>query len=157
MGEYALLIARTGGPEWWFWLVSGVLLVWGLAYLWLTFFSFVLADSEDWNSMVEKGRILPEYVEYIAQIPNWVIGITAVAALSRLGGAVGLLFCQRWSIWAYALSLGCVAVIMFRGFVLADVASVIRTSQLWVEALFMAMSIFAVWFSVRVFRLGLLS
>ena len=151
------MIVRASNPEWWFWTVAGILLLWGLAYTWLTFFSFVLADADDWAAMVEKGRILPEYVEYIARIPPWVIGLTAITAVTRLGGAIGLVLCQRWSVWAYAVSLVCVVVIMFRGFVLADVASVIRTSQIWVEAVFMSLSIFALWFAIRMVRLGRLS
>jgi uncharacterized membrane protein len=47
------------------------------------------------------------------------------------------------------MSLCLVVVIMFRGFVLADVASVIRTSQLILEIGFLLISIFAVWFSSR--------
>lgn len=136
-------------PPSWYWAIAGFLFLWGSAYAWLTLFSFVLADASDWANLVEEGRILPEYVEYIGRIPNWIIATTAVAALARLGGAIGLLVRRSWAAWLYAISLVCVVVIMFRGFVLADVASVIRTSQIWVEALFMALSIFAAWFAFR--------
>lgn len=67
----------------------------------------------------------------------------------RLGGALALVLRKRWAIWLYAVSLLCVTTIMFRGFVLADVISVIRTSQVGVEILFMTLSIFAVGFSYR--------
>ncbi len=134
-------------PPPWYWPVAGFLFLWGLAYAWLTLFSFVLADPDDWAELVAAGRVLPEYVEYIGRIPGWVIATTAVAAITRLGGAIGLLLRRSWAAPVYALSLVCVFVIMFRGFVLADVATVIRTSQIWVEALFMALSLFAAWFA----------
>ena len=148
---------RIVSPDWWFWLVAACLFVWGLAYAGLSLFSFVFADSRDWAAMIREGRILPEYVDYISRIPGWVIGLTFLAAATRLGGALGLLLCARWSVWAYGLSLCCVVIIMFRGFVLADVLSVIRTSQVWVEALFMALSIFAFWFALRMSRAGVLT
>lgn len=151
------MMDRLAGPEWWYWLIAGFLLLWGLAYAGLSLFSFVFADSDDWAAMVRNGRILPEYVDYIARIPGWVIALTFLAAATRLGGAIGLLLCARWSVWVYGLSLVCVVIIMFRGFALADVASVIRTSQIWVEALFMGLSIFAVWFAQRMVRAGVLS
>lgn len=131
----------------WYWATAGFLFLWGLAYTGLTLFSFALADADDWAELVAEGRILPEYVEYIGRIPGWVIATTAVAAATRLGGAIGLLLRRTWAAPLYAISLGCVVVIMFRGFVLANVASVIRTSQVWVEALFMALSLFAAWFA----------
>ena len=140
-----------------YWSIVAFLLVWGIAYAGLSFFSFVLATPQDWARMVEKGRILPEYVDYIARIPNWVIATTAIAAFTRLFGAVALVLRKTWAVSMYSISLACVVVIMFRGFVLADVASVIRTSQVWVEALFMGLSIFAVWFSLRCKSKGLLS
>ncbi len=47
----------------------------------------------------------------------------------------------------YGISIFLVAVIMFRGFVLADVASVIRGSQVVLEIGLLLISIFAVWFA----------
>ena len=133
------------------------MLIWGIAYAWLSFFSFVLATPQDWASMVKNGRILPEYVEYISRIPDWIIAFTATAAFTRLFGSIGLALKKTWAIPMYSISLVCVIVIMFRAFVLVDVTSVIRTSQVWVEVLFMALSIFAVWFSLRSKTQGLLS
>lgn len=140
---------HSNNPKWWFWIIAGILLLWAVAYAWLTFFSFVLADAGDWSAMVDKGYILPEYVDYIGRIPFWAVGLTAIAAVTRLAGAAGLVLRKRWSTWAYGLSLFCVIIIMFRGFVLADITSVIRTSQIWVEALFMGLSLFAYGFSLR--------
>ncbi|MFK8053472.1 MAG: hypothetical protein AB8F65_10915 [Woeseiaceae bacterium] len=46
---------------------------------------------------------------------------------------------------------------MFQGFVLADVASVIRSSQVMLEFGFLAISLFAVWFSKLQIELARLS
>ncbi len=77
----------------------------------------------------------------------WVIGITLVAAGTRFLGGVTLLFHHSSAVILYAVSFLLVGVIMFRGFVLADVASVIRGSQIALEAGFLLISAFAVWFS----------
>ena len=123
-----------------------------MAYAGLTIFSFFLAGPQDWTRLVSENRILPEYVDYIAAIPTWAVALTVVAAATRFAGAIGLLLKQRWSTWVYSLSLVCIVIIMFRGFVLADVANVIRASQIALEFAFLGLSLFAVWFSAYVTR-----
>ena len=130
-----------------FWCVSGFLFVWGVAYFGLVIFSFFIATPEHWAALVSEGRIKAEYVVYIGDIPAWVIGITLVAALSRLLGGAALLMHNSWALPSYGVSLVLVAIIMFRGFVLADVASVIRGSQVALEIAFFALSGFAVWYA----------
>lgn len=132
-----------------FWLISYCLLAWGLAYAGLVAFSFFVATPDDAAALVAEGVIKPEYADYIAAIPAWVIGVTLLAAITRVLGAMGLVARRAWAFTYYVISLLCVVIIMFRGFVLADVASVIRTSQIGVEILFLVLSIFAVWFSAR--------
>jgi len=107
--------------------------------------------------MVKKGRMHPEYVDYILAIPNWIVGLTAVCAATRLAGGVGLVLGQSWSLWAYLASLLCVVVIMCRGFMFAGAALVIRKSQIGVEVLFCVMSIFAPWFAQQMINRGVLS
>lgn len=130
-----------------FWAISIVLLFWGLAYGFLVAFTLLLSTPEDWSELVANGVIKQEYADYIAGIPTWVMAITVVVAITRFLGAVGLLLRRSWALPSYAMSMGLVFVIMFRGFVLANVASVIRDSQIAVELLFIALSIFAVWFA----------
>lgn len=130
-----------------FWFISGFLLLWGIAYLGLVIFSFFIATPEHWATLVSEGRIKVEYAKYISEIPAWVIGVTLVAALTRLLGAMALLMHNSWALPLYAVSLALVLAIMFRGFVLADVASVIRGSQVALEVVFLLISGFAVWYA----------
>lgn len=109
-----------------FWCISGFLFLWGLAYLGLVIFTFFVATPEHWTSLVAEGRIRAEYAVYISNIPVWVVSITLVAALTRFGGGVALLLQSNAALPIYGVSFVFVAIIMFRGFVLADVASVIR-------------------------------
>lgn len=132
-------------------------MLWSLAYAWLCIFSFALADRSNWAEMVAKNRILPEYVDYILAIPSWIVALTAICAITRLTGSVGMALYQSWSLWAYLVSLLCTAVIMFRGFVFAHVARVIRKSQIVVEILFLSLSVFAPWFAQQMINQGVLS
>lgn len=143
-------------PTIWFWVISAALLSWGLAYAFLVLFTFVLSSPEDWAELAANGVIRQEYADYIARIPLWVIAMTVIVAVTRLLGAICLLLRRSWALPLYAASMILVFVIMYRGFVLANVASVIRNSQIGVEILFIALSIFAVWFARRAKTRGLI-
>ncbi|MBT8083895.1 MAG: hypothetical protein HKN35_08435 [Woeseia sp.] len=130
-----------------YWSIAGILFIWGAAYAGLVLFSFFVSSPEHWNALVAEGRIRAEYAIYISEIPGWVIVTTVIAALTRLLGALALLLRNAWAFPFYSISLCSVVVIMFRGFVLADVASVIRTSQIVLEFAFLSISVFAVWYT----------
>ncbi len=137
-----------------YWLVAAVLSIWAMAYGWLVTFTFMLATPADFNELVESGRILPEYRDYVFAIPDWAIALTGLAAITRIGGAVGLLLRRRWSFRWYLWSLACVVILMYRGFFVSNVAEVIRPSQIAVEILFLLLSFFAVGFSFWAGRQG---
>lgn len=130
-----------------FWCISGFLFLWGTAYLGLVLFSFFISTPDHWASLVSEGRIKAEYAVYIREIPRWVIVITLLAALTRFGGGVALLLKHKSAVALYVFSFVLVVVIMFRGFVLADVASVIRRSQVFLEIAFLIISAFAIWYA----------
>lgn len=130
-----------------FWCTCVFLLLWAVAYLGLVTFTFFIATPDHWAALVLEGRIKAEYATYISEIPQWAIGITVIAALTRFFGAVALLMRRSLAFPLYAVSLILVAVIMLRGFILADVASVIRGSQVVLEIGFFMISVFAVWFA----------
>ena len=130
-----------------FWIVSGLLFLWGAAYAGLVFFTFFIATEDHWVNLVAQGRIKGEYAVYISQIPDWIIAITVLAAATRFLGGLLLLLRNVWAIYLYAGSLVFVVIIMFRGFILADVANVIRGSQITLEMGFLFLSFFAVYYS----------
>lgn len=132
-----------------FQIISYFLLAWGLAYAGLVIFSFFVATPEDSAALVADGVIKQEYADYIANIPAWVVAVSIMAAITRVLGALGLLLRRAWALPCYVISLISVVIIMFRGFVLAGAASVIRPSQIGVEIVFMLLSIFAVWFAAN--------
>lgn len=72
---------------------------WGVAYFGLVIFSFFIATPEHWATLVLEGRIKAEYAVYIGEIPAWVVGITLVAAITRLLGGVALLVLSGFAVW----------------------------------------------------------
>ena len=138
------------------WLVTSLLFAWGAAYAALVAFSFFFASPDHWSMLVSEGRISAEYAQYISQIPNWVIALTCAAATSRFAGAVALALRSAWAYPIYLISVVFVAVIMFRGFVLAGVARVISRDQIALEIGFLMLSIFAAVYSYHSCKTGLL-
>ncbi|MEL7198265.1 MAG: hypothetical protein AAGL10_08120 [Pseudomonadota bacterium] len=129
--------------------IAGFLLVWSLAYCGLVYFSFITSSPEAIDDLVKAGTIKPEYAQYIRAIPDWVRALSVGLAVLRVLGSIGLLLRKAWAFEAFSLAFVITMVIMFRGFVIAGVADVIRPSQIFVEIAFIAVSLFAVWFSKR--------
>ena len=129
--------------------VGGALFLWSLAYCVLVYFSFVSSSAEKLEILVEQGTIKPEYAAYILTIPDWVRALTIALATIRLVGSIGVILNKMWAFYAFAFALFLTLVIIYRGFVLAGIADVIRPSQIGVELGFIAISMFAVWYSFR--------
>lgn len=128
-------------------LISAFLVLWALAYAGLVVFSFHLASPGHWSKLVADGRIKAEYAEYILGIPGWVVVITYLAAITRLGGAIALAASHSWALPFFSLSLFFVVIIMYRGFFVAKVSRVIRPSQIVLEIAFLLISIAATFYA----------
>lgn len=151
-------VTETGkkSPSPAYWTISTGLLLWALAYAGLVLFTFVLATPDDLQTLAAAGRIKPEYVAYIGGIPSWAIMATAVVAITRLLGGIGLLLRRAWALTLYAISLVLFLLIFIRAFFFAGITDVIRGSQVAVELLFVFLSVFAVWFAKKMRSDGLI-
>lgn len=143
------MTSRAERPDPLYWTVAVFLFVWALAYGGLVYLSFATSSPDHLAELVKREIIKETYADYIAHIPNWVRGLSVFLVAMRLMGAIGLLLQRLWAAPAYAIALLATLVIMYRGFFIADAASVIRTSQIFVEVGFVAVSIFAVWFAYK--------
>ncbi|MCP3994648.1 MAG: hypothetical protein GY722_06215 [bacterium] len=138
-----------------YWLVCIVLLLWGLGGV--TIYAAYFAETpEEFALTAETAENRDAYAEYISDIPFWAIGAGIIAAVARLLGAVSLLLRRAWALPLYTVALVCFLVALFRAFVLADVASVMSTGHIAVEVVFVALSIFAIWFARVQKRKGIL-
>ncbi|MCP1727041.1 hypothetical protein J2T60_001006 [Natronospira proteinivora] len=90
-------------PPRWYWLVSGLALVWMLFGL-LSLIMDPMTSEAALEEMSEAQRHL-----YEAR-PGWIFALYALAIFTGLGGSLGLLFRKAWAVGVFAVSL--VAVII---------------------------------------------
>lgn len=123
-----------------------VLLIWGIggASIYVAYF---IESPEEFALTAETAENREAYAAYVANIPFWAIGAGIIAALARLLGAVALLLRRAWALPLYIVSLVFFSVALVRAFVLADVASVMSAGHVAIEVVFVALTIFAIWFS----------
>ncbi len=138
--------ATDNRPPVLFWVISIALLLWGLggASIYIAYF---IETPEEFAETAETAANRQAYADYIANIPFWAIAVGIVAAASRLLGAIALLLRRAWALPLYIISIVFFVVALYRAFILADVASVMSGPHIAVELVFVALSIFAVWFA----------
>ena len=129
-----------------FWVISAVLLLWGLAGASI-YVAYFIESPEQFARGAETAENQAAYAEYVANIPWWAIGVGIVAALARLFGAIALLLRRAWALPLYVISLVFFLVALFRAFVLANVASVMSAGHIAIEIVFVALTVFAIWFA----------
>jgi hypothetical protein len=138
-----------------FWVISFVLLLWGLggASIYVAYF---LETPEEFALTAETAANRDAYAEYVANIPFWAIAVGIIAAVSRLLGAIGLLLRRAWALPLYVVSVIFFLAALFRAFILANVASVMSSGHIVIEIVFLALSVFAIWFSRKNVAAGIL-
>jgi len=126
--------------------ISIALLLWGLggASIYIAYF---IETPEEFAETAEIAAKRQAYADYVASIPFWAIAVGIIAAVTRLLGAIGLLLRRAWALPLYIISVVFFLVVLYRAFILANVASVMSGPHIAVELVFLALSIFAVWFA----------
>lgn len=129
-----------------FWVISVALLLWGFAgaSIYITYF---IETPEEYAEMVETVASRQAYADYVANIPFWAITVGIIAAAARLLGAIGLLLRRAWVLPLYFISLVFFLVALYRAFILANAASAMSGPHIAIQLVFVALSIFAVWFA----------
>ena len=129
-----------------FWVISIVLLLWGLggASIYIAYF---IETPEEFAQTAETAANRQAYADYVANIPFWAIAVGMIAAMTRLLGAIGLLVRRAWALPLYIVSTVFFLIALYRAFVLANVSSVMSGQHIAVEVVFLALSIFGVWFA----------
>lgn len=128
------------------WVVSIALVLWGLGGA-LIYIAYFIETPEEFAQAAETAANRQAYADYVANIPYWAIAIGMIAAVTRLLGAIGLLLRRDWALPLYIISVVFFLGALYRGFVLANVSNVMSGLHITVELVFLALSIFAVWFA----------
>ena len=138
-----------------FWVISIVLLLWGLggASIYIAYF---IETPEEFAQTAETAANRQAYADYVANIPFWAIAVGMIAAMTRLLGAIGLLVRRAWALPLYIVATVFFLIALYRAFVLANVSSVMSGPHIFVEIAFLALSIFGVWFARENISKGIL-
>lgn len=143
-------------PSTLFWVVAGVLLLWGLASV-AIYVALFLQTPEEFAQAAEIQAQQEIYADYVANIPVWALAAGIIAAVARLIGAVGLLLRRAWAFPLYVIALVFFLVALFRAFVLANAAEAMGTGHIATQVVFVALSVFSIWFAQRNKSSGVLS
>jgi hypothetical protein len=127
-------------------MISVALLLWALGGVSI-YVAYFLESPQQFAETAEDSANRQAYADYVSDIPFWAIAVGIVAALARLLGAIGLLMRRAWALPFYVLSAFFFLIALYRAFVLAGVAAVMGAHHIGVEAVFLALSGFAIWFA----------
>ncbi len=129
-----------------FWVISIALLLWGLGGS-VIYIAYFIETPDEFAQTAETAANRQAYADYVANIPFWAIAVGIIAAATRLLGAIGLLLRRAWALPLYIISVAFFLGVLYRAFILANVASVMSGPHIGVELVFLALSVFAVWFA----------
>lgn len=133
-------------PPLYFWAVAILLLLWGIGGASI-YVSLLFETPQEFARGAETAANEAAYAEYVSNIPWWALGAGILAAASRLLGAIGLLLRRAWAQPCYVVATAFFLVALFRAFLLANVASVMSPQHIATEGLFLALSLFGIWFA----------
>lgn len=139
-----------------YWVISALLLLWGLGYAVLVAEALFLMRPSDFDRLVSAGMILPGYGDYVHHLPPWIVALTLFKGVTRVAGALGLLLRRRWAVSMYSLSLVVACVIFSRGFLLDDRASFEAPTQIGLDVVFFCLGVYAFYFAIAARLRGIL-
>ena len=136
-------IADTAKPPLWYWIVSGLALVWMLFGVLAWFMDFMM-DEAALAQLSEAQRQL-----YTAR-PQWLFVDYAIAIFSGLAGAVGLLLRKTWATLALGVSLAAVIVQFGYTFLVLEAIELLgAAAALPFPLVIFAIGVFLLWFSMQ--------
>ncbi len=135
-------------PPTWYWFVAGLALVWMLFGLYALYLDPAISQAS-------RATMSEAQLRLIDARPGWFIGIYAVAIISGLLGAIGLLLRKGWSVPMFGLSLLAVIVQFGYLYLVLDAIGILGAA----EAIPFPLVIFAIgvallWFATYARRRG---
>jgi hypothetical protein len=132
-------------PPTWFWIVAGLLILWGLA-----------GCASFWMHLnFDPGTATAEDRQIYAQLPGWLNAVYAVSVGGGLLGSIALLARSRWAVPLYLASLVAVIVQFGWTFAMTDLLALKGAAATVPFPLFIgAAAVFQVWLSTRARRRG---
>lgn len=124
----------------WFWVVSGIALVWNLMGV-MAFIGNATISAEALATLPEAQQNL------IKTTPMWAMIAFAVATFGGAIGSIGLLLRKSWAKMAFIVSLIGIGVQLLHGLVLSDALEVYGGAGLIMPILTTSIGAFLIWFA----------
>lgn len=125
-------VPAQGRPPIWFWVVSGLALLWNLGGV-AAFVQQMMDLEGSVAAIPEESR--EAVLQLLRDTPAWVTVAFAVAVFGGVLGSIGLLARQKWALWMFALSLVGVVVQQSYTFLMTDMMSLLQTTDLILPAM----------------------
>jgi hypothetical protein len=150
------MVPASKKPSVLFWVISVALLLWGIggASIYVAYF---LETPNEFARSAESPENREAYAQYVSSIPAWATGVGIVAAIARMLAAFCLLLRRAWALPLYIVSLIFFSIALYRAFVVANAATVMSGAHIGVQIVFLALSVFAIWFAGQKKSKGVLS
>jgi len=150
------MVPASKKPSVLFWVISVALLLWGIggASIYVAYF---LETPDEFARSAESPENREAYAQYVSSIPAWATGVGIVAAIARLLAALCLLLRRAWALPLYIVSLIFFSIALYRAFVVANAATVMSGAHIGVQIVFLALSVFTIWFAGQKKSKGVLS
>lgn len=137
-------------PPRWFWIVSGILVLWGLMGCWAVYAHVA------WGPKIDPAATQWDY-DYYAALPGWFVWDFVVAVGGGLLGSIAMLARSRFAQPLYIASL--IGVVIQFGYVF--LATDLLAHKGWLATLFpaliFAIAVFQIWFARRAAASGWIS
>lgn len=130
----------TSKPATWFWIVSGIALLWNLLGV-MAYIAQVTMSPEALQALPENERTL------IEATPPWATGAFAIAVWGGTLGALLLLLRREIATLILLISLVGVVVQMFHAFFISNSIEVYGPGGMAMPVMVMIFAIFLIWFS----------
>ena len=135
---------------WWFWVVSGVMLLWNL----MGVGAYIADVSMSYEKMVETyGQSMADAA---AAQPAFVTGAYALAVFGGALGCLLLLLRKKIAIWPLIISLVCVLIQQGYTRFATDIMSEIDMANKVMYVMIVVLAIFLVWFARAMTARGIL-
>jgi hypothetical protein len=88
-------------------------------------------------------------LEYFYGFPVWMTAVWALGVWGAFAGSIGLLLRKRWAFWAFAVSLGGLAISSIYNFGFSNGAEIMGTGAVIFTAVIWVAAILLLWYSKK--------
>ncbi len=130
----------TTKPPIWFWLISGLALLWNAMGAWSYLSQVRMTEAF-------SSRYSTEQLQAMADMPKWLTAVFAIAVWAGLLGALALILRKRWAKPLFLLSLLAIIVQSIYNFFMSNNKEVFGDQAYYFPIFILVIGAFLLWFA----------